>query len=126
MRQLRLLEDEQSARVRAGEELIEVVQEVVREATPKEAAYALGLDAATLLNAVHGRDRKAPPMTWIPTLISVDPRRSILVHLAERAGCDLVEVARRTPEEELRDLKTLLINEGEFGRLMLQKARVKP
>lgn len=126
MRQLRLLEDEQSARVRAGEELLDVVQEVVRDVTPKEAAYALGLDAATLLNAIHGRDRKAPPMTWLPTLMLLDRSRRIAGWLAARSGCELVELARRTPEEELRDLNALLLNEGEFGRLMLQKARVKP
>lgn len=123
--QLSILVAEQAADEAAADELLALVRAVVENAGPKAVASRLGVSASHLAHALSGRDYRRIPLEWLPQLVALDPERRLLRRLAGLAGCELVELDRRTDAEKLGAAVEQLESLGEVGHALLRKAGLR-
>ena len=116
-----LFETRAQHRDRATRELQRAMADAADALTLKEVAFELDLSPATVANALAGRDRKAPPLGWLLSLVEMDPEHRLLRWLAGRVGCEVRVVAKLTPEQELAAIKRALAAAGPMGRAVMQQ-----
>jgi hypothetical protein len=124
-RQLSLLATKTQAYEDAGDELVQVLRDVVENLGVLEVAGSLGVTPRAIYQALSGRDNRKAPAEWLPALLDLDQEHRLIRLLAEMAGGQFVPSDRRTDAEKLQALREEVAKFGEAGLGMLKAAGLK-
>lgn len=104
-----------------------LLREVIDYVGVKQAAYDLDVAPSTLLNALEGRDRHHFRAEWLPYLLTQAADDKAIGFLAALRGLDIVPEKKRSPAEELADLKAALGDclPPEMRRVVYDRAKGK-
>lgn len=107
------------------QELRRHLRDAVDHVGCKQAAYDLDVAPSALLHALDERDRHHVRAAWLPYLITQAPDDSAVEYLAALRGLECAPERRRSPAEELADLKAALTESlgPELRRAVLERAK---
>lgn len=108
----------------AGDRLLQVLRDALAGQGKQgdDLAADLGVDPGQLSRALHGRGAHFS-LRWLPGALYRDRSHAIIRHLCHLSGGEFVPKPELTPEQELSNLKAVLLEAGPVGEAILRAAR---